>query len=131
MGNRRFLVSVFVFLLISPTIVAGQERGTIIVANMSENSVSLIDATTRETVATLPSGPSPHEVAVSESGEWAIITNYGSSDRVGNSLTLISVPDAELPHLLQNLDAMRLIEPQLGQVGRGVPLLSKKVSSAF
>ncbi len=94
MGNRRFLVSVFVFLLISPTIVAGQEKGTIIVANMSENSVSLIDATTRETVATLPSGPSPHEVGVSESGEWAIITNYGSSDRVGNSLTLISVPDA-------------------------------------
>lgn len=74
--------------------VLGQESGTIIVANMSENSVSLIDAATRVTVATLTSGPAPHEVAVSESGKWAVITNYGNSDRVGNSLTLINVPDA-------------------------------------
>ena len=96
MRHRRLQIIVTVFLLSSPTIVSGQESGAIIVANMSENSVSLIDAATRETVATLPSGPSPHEIAVSESGEWAIITNYGNADRVGNSLTLIRVPDAKI-----------------------------------
>lgn len=96
MSTRRLQALVAAVLLISPSIVSGQESGTIIVANMSENSVSLIDAASRKTVATLPSGPSPHEVAVSESGEWAVITNYGNSDRVGNSLTLIHVPEAEI-----------------------------------
>jgi len=36
-----------------------------------------------------------------------------------------------LPHLAQNLDAARLRKPQLEQVGRGVPLFSNIVSSAF
>ena len=93
MRSLRILVLTAATLFL-PLVSSAQESGTIIVANMSENSVSLIDAKTRQTVATLPSGPAPHEVAVSESGEWAIITNYGNSNRVGNSLTLIHVPNA-------------------------------------
>jgi len=73
-----------------------QLSGTIIVANMSDNSVTMIDAASGEAIATLPSGPAPHEVAVSPSGEWAVVTNYGSQNSVGNSLTLIDVREAEI-----------------------------------
>ena len=73
-----------------------QESGTVIVANMSDNTVMLLDAATRDLVTTIESGPAPHEVTVSPSGEWAIITNYGNREEMGHSLSLINIPEAKL-----------------------------------
>lgn len=73
-----------------------QETGTVIVANMSDNTVTLFDAATRQEIVTLPSGPAPHEVSVSPSGEWAIVTNYGDRGGPGQSLSLINVREAKV-----------------------------------
>jgi len=82
--------------LVPTTNVIAQESGTVISANMAADTVELFDAATREKIATLESGPAPHEVAVSGSGEWAIVTNYGNRQAVGSSLSLINIPEARI-----------------------------------
>lgn len=68
--------------------------GTVIVANMGDNTATLLDVATRRVVATLPTGNGAHEVAVSHDGRWAVVSNYGVRGAPGNSLTVIDVPAA-------------------------------------
>lgn len=68
--------------------------GTVIVANMGDNTATLIDVASRRTVATLPTGNGAHEVAVSHDGRWAVVSNYGGRGAPGNSLTVIDVASA-------------------------------------
>ncbi|MCZ6759822.1 MAG: hypothetical protein O7D29_05520 [Gemmatimonadetes bacterium] len=65
--------------------------GTLVVANMSDATATIIDVGSRRTLATLPTGQGPHEVAISHDGRWAVVTNYGNREVIGNSLTVIDV----------------------------------------
>jgi YVTN family beta-propeller protein len=65
--------------------------GTIIAANMTAGSVSVIDVATGTSVATLPTAVAPHEVAVSHDGRWAVVAEYGDRGAVGHSLLVIDV----------------------------------------
>jgi YVTN family beta-propeller protein len=65
--------------------------GTLLVLNKSDNTLSLLDLATKKSVATLPTGEGPHEVAVSPNGKVAVVCNYGSSPTPGNTLTVIDV----------------------------------------
>jgi len=65
--------------------------GTLLVLNKAANTVSLIDLARKKSVATLPTGEEPHEVAVSPDGKIAVVCNYGSSPTPGNTLTVIDV----------------------------------------
>ena len=69
--------------------------GTLIVLNKSDATATLIDLGTGDLVATLPTGPGPHEVAVSPDGRTAVATNYGGQI-AGSSLTVIDVPSAQV-----------------------------------
>ena len=62
----------------------------LIVANKQAASASIIEVGTGKTLATLPVGNGPHEVAVSRDGRWAVVTNYGAQTP-GNSLTLLDL----------------------------------------
>ena len=44
---------------------AGPARGVLVIASMGESRVAIVDATTYQTLATLETGKSPHEVRVS------------------------------------------------------------------
>jgi DNA-binding beta-propeller fold protein YncE len=81
----------------------GQERprGTIVVSNMNDNTAMLLDAESGRTLATLPTGEGPHEVAVSRDGRRAVVSNYGVRGKPGHSLTLIDV---------EKLDTVRTID---------------------
>ena len=72
----------------------GDGLGTVIVANMGDNTATLLDVASRRVVATLPTGNGAHEVAVSHDGRWAVVSNYGVRGAPGNSLTVIDVPAA-------------------------------------
>lgn len=74
------------------TMAASAQSGTVIVANMSDDTATIIDAYSGRVLTTLPTGPAPHEVAVSEDGRTAVITNYGNQSLRGNSLTVIDLP---------------------------------------
>ena len=63
--------------------------GTVLVANMDDNSVWLIDALSGEHRATVQTHFSPHEIAVTSDGETAVVTNYGGGD--GNLVQVFEV----------------------------------------
>ncbi|TDI32608.1 MAG: redoxin domain-containing protein [Acidobacteria bacterium] len=70
--------------------------GTLIVLNKAEGTASLIDLTSGEVVATLPTGVGPHEVAASPDGRLAVVTNYGDREQAGSSLTVLDIPAARV-----------------------------------
>ncbi len=75
-----------------PTAVLAQAgTGTIIAANMTAASVSIIDVATGASVATLPTAVAPHEVAVSHDGRWAVVAEYGDRRAVGQTLLVVDV----------------------------------------
>ncbi len=86
---RNFFI--FALVLVLAPIASAKDLGTLIVLNKSDNTVSLIDLGTRKTVATVPTGIAPHEVAVSPDGKTAVVANYGAQTP-GNSLTIIDLP---------------------------------------
>jgi YVTN family beta-propeller protein len=83
-----------VSLVVVPLVSAS--AGTLVVANKSEATVSLVDTQTGEIRATLPTGNAPHEVDVSPNGILALVGNYGTREEPGSTLTLIDVPAAEV-----------------------------------
>jgi DNA-binding beta-propeller fold protein YncE len=99
---------------------AGASAATLLVANKSADTVSLVQLPGGEVVATLPTGAAPHEVAVSPDGRVAVISDYGTRERAGDTLTVIEVPAARpmatialpagtRPHGLQWLDDRRIL----------------------
>lgn len=111
----RLLPVVFTLFVIPDT-----RAATLLVANKSEATVSLFDLPTAQLRATLPTGAGPHEVAVSPDGQRALVTNYGTRDIPGNSLTVVDVPGAKVlgtitlaadtkPHGVEWLDKQRAV----------------------
>src|SRR5665213_4634233 len=43
-----------------------------------EGTLAFVDAATRQVTAKTPTGKEPHEVAVTEDGKYAVVSNYGS-----------------------------------------------------
>jgi len=90
----------FLHMLVMPVaavLCAGSlQAATLIVANKSEATVSLVGLPSGKVAATLPVGQAPHEVAVSPSGRLALVANYGTREQEGSSLTLIDVPAAKV-----------------------------------
>lgn len=63
--------------------------GTLIVLNKQGDDASFIDLASGEIVATVPTGPSPHELVASRDGRTAVGTDYG-----GRTLTVFDVGSA-------------------------------------
>ncbi len=91
--HRFSLVTLGPLLLAAAT--AG-EAATLVVANKAEATASLIDLASGEVRATLPTGEAPHEVAVSPDGRLALVSNYGTRQAPGSTLTLIDVAAAQV-----------------------------------
>jgi len=70
---------------------APARAGLLVVANQEGASATIIDAATMKTLATLPVGVGPHEAAVSPDGRWAVVTNYGNKEVLGNTLSVIDL----------------------------------------
>jgi YVTN family beta-propeller protein len=77
--------------------------GLLVVANQRAASATILDAATLKTVATVPVGQGPHEVAISTDGRWAVVTNYGVAGAAGNTLSVIDLA-AERPAVVRTID---------------------------
>jgi len=97
--------------------VAGSDL--LLVANKSGHTVDLIDLAGGRSMATLPTGHAPHEIAVSTDGELAVVANYGDREKPGSTLTLIDVAKRKVlktitlgrhtrPHGVMFVDAKRV-----------------------
>ena len=94
--GRRHRVQPVSAVLAALLLVPIANGATLAVANKAEATVSLIDLETGRVVATLPTGEGPHEIGISPDGRFALVTNYGTRERGGNSLTLIDIPAASV-----------------------------------
>ena len=74
----------------------------LLVLNKNDATLSTIDPVSGKTMATVPTGPNPHEVTTSADGRLAITTNYG-----GNSLSVIDIGARK--------EVQRVALPDLGQ----------------
>lgn len=94
--------------------------GVLVVLNKSGDSAYILHRQTGERLAEIPTGYQPHEVAISPDGRTAVVTNYGTRERPGNSLTVIDLLRAErvkdislyeytMPHGIQFLNRDRVI----------------------
>lgn len=90
--NRLTKPIAIILFLICAAGVAAADSGTLLVLNKSDNTVSLIDLASKQTVGTVPTGVAPHEVAVSPNGKLAVVANYGNQQQPGNTLTVIDLP---------------------------------------
>jgi len=76
----------------------------LVVLNKDANELAIIDVATSKVVGRIPTGQTPHEVAVSDDGRIAVATNYGERQD-GTTLSVI------------DLDAMKEIQRvELGRV---------------
>jgi DNA-binding beta-propeller fold protein YncE len=95
---RHLLTRPLVLLLtFAPALVAGASAhaqlpgltGTLVVTNKKPSTATIVDVASGRTLATLPTGPTPHELVLSSDGGLAVITDYGGQRR---TLTVIDVP---------------------------------------
>lgn len=94
---RWLLVAATTLVVLSliPSVMQAQtdrSTGTLVVLNKGESEATFVDVASGETVATLPTGRGPHELAVTSDGRWAVSTDYGG----GNSLTVFDVSGPEI-----------------------------------
>ena len=81
--------------------------GTVVVSNMNDNSATLLDARTLATLATVPTGRAPHEVSISHDGRWALVSNYGTRDAPGNTISVIDVAARVVARTIELSDVRR------------------------
>ncbi len=73
-----------------------QEGPYLLVVNKSSNTLSVVDPDTRREVAVIPTGFAPHEVAVSNDGRMAYVTDYGTGQRPGTTITVVDLRSLEV-----------------------------------
>lgn len=87
------LFATFVVAAASTTIAQTQTptpSPALLVLNKSANQLAIVDPATNQVIARIETGDGPHEVAASDDGKLAFVTNYGAKDP-GHSLSVIDL----------------------------------------
>jgi DNA-binding beta-propeller fold protein YncE len=79
----------------------GALADTLLVVRKSADALDFIDPGSGLRLATVPVGFAPHEVSVAPDGRLAVVSNYGTRERAGSTL---SVVDLEQPRELRRID---------------------------
>ena len=112
-GGRleRITSAIFLLGLIlvgNPVAARGQTPSpALLVLDKEDNMLSIIDPATSKTVARIPTGEGPHEIAASDDGKMAFVANYGGRTP-GNT---ISVMDLVAQKELRRVDLGALRRP--------------------
>jgi YVTN family beta-propeller protein len=83
-------------------------RSALLVLEKAQNTLIILDPVTLKIVGRIPAGNDPHEVAVSDDGRTAYISNYGAFGGIGgNTISVVDlVAQKSLPAI--DLGALRL-----------------------
>lgn len=77
-------------LLLAALALGAQAQPRLLVGNKSADTVWALDRVTGQRVAEYPTGPAPHEIAVSADGRIAVVTAYGHGS-ANHSLTVVDL----------------------------------------
>ncbi len=94
MNNIKYLIAIVgLSSLLNLTAFAKAKNleGTVVVVNKGDNTINFIDIASRKIKFTRATGKGPHEMALSNDGQWAVVTDYVG----GNSLTIFDVKEAK------------------------------------
>ncbi|NUP56715.1 MAG: YncE family protein, partial [Gemmatimonadaceae bacterium] len=89
---------------------APPRAGLLVVANQQGASATVLNAASLQTIATVPVGNGPHEVAVSPDGRWAVVSVYGDRGAPGNTLSVIDLGLAT-PAISRTIDLGQYTRP--------------------
>ncbi|HEX8177317.1 MAG TPA: cytochrome D1 domain-containing protein [Pyrinomonadaceae bacterium] len=64
---------------------------TLLILNKSENTLAIVDPVSLKVLGKVPTGEGPHEVVASADGRIAYVANYGTQQKVGNSISIIDL----------------------------------------
>jgi DNA-binding beta-propeller fold protein YncE len=64
---------------------------TLLVVRKTDNEVTFVDPGSGVALATVQTGFAPHEISVSPDGRRAVVSNYGTRDQPGTSLSIIDL----------------------------------------
>lgn len=87
------IIGIFCLSIIPSLHAQSYGEGTLVVLNKSGNDVSLISLTDGNTQTLINVGEGPHEVIISQHKGLALVSNYGTSDQPGNSISVIDLND--------------------------------------
>jgi DNA-binding beta-propeller fold protein YncE len=79
----------------------GAHGDTLLVVRKSANAVDFVDPGSGVTLDSVPVGFAPHEIGRSPDGRLAAVTNYGTRERPGSTLSVI---DLEHPRELRRIE---------------------------
>ncbi len=88
-------------LLATAVNVAPATAETLLVVRKSDAAIDLIDPGSGARLASVSLGYAPHEVSVSPDGRLAAVSNYGSREQPGSTLSIV---DLEQPRELRRID---------------------------
>ena len=74
---------------------------TLLVVRKTDDALDFMDPGSGLRLASVPLGHAPHEVSVSPDGKRAAVTNYGTRERPGSTLSIV---DLERPRELSRID---------------------------
>ncbi len=70
---------------------AGGGTSTLLVLAKSDHTVSVVDPATLNVLASMPSGPDPHEIVADANGRIAYISNYGGPGGAYNTISVVDL----------------------------------------
>lgn len=73
---------------VSGMLACGEEAPRLLVCNKHDNTMTIVDPETFSVVDTLPTGPNPHEIAVTPDRRYAYLSNYAPP---GNTISVIDL----------------------------------------
>src|SRR5688500_2194080 len=100
---------------------------SLLVLNKNDATLAIVDPASGRTVATVPTGSGPHEVAVADDGRLAFVTNYGA----GTAGTTLSVIDVAARKELRRVDLADLRRPHGIAVVNGKVLFTAEANRAI
>jgi len=72
-------------------LLTAQPAGALLIVNKSADTLAFVDPVRLELLGTVPTGRAPHEVAVDPAGTTAYVSNYGTAEAPGSSVTVVDL----------------------------------------
>lgn len=89
--NTKLTATLTIALGIAALGAQSRPSGTLLVLAKADQTLSVVDPATLAVIARAPSGPDPHEVAVSADGRTAYISNYNGGGNIISVVDLVSM----------------------------------------
>jgi len=93
MRPRSFVQTFFCLMAVAilASFAFAQASSSLLVLSKSDHTVSIVDPSSLQVLARLPSGPDPHEIIASDDGKLAYISNYGGLDSTLNTISVVDL----------------------------------------